>query len=112
MNTITLTVGQRVARAKSYQALFSKAKWSTILLACLVLASSMSLVYLKDLNRRLFINYQNLQAKQAQTYTNWGKLLLEQSTWEVQARVQNIAENKLGMEVPSPKQVVMINVDD
>ena len=77
-------------------------------LAILVLLSALTVVYLSDLNRRLFIQYQDTQATHNQLYVEWGKLLLEQSTWSTQARVQEIAQQRLGLELPATNDVVMI----
>ncbi len=38
-----------------------------------------------------------------------GQLLLERSTWMMQARIQPIAENKLGMIIPDHKSVVIVH---
>ena len=75
-----------------------------------VFATAISLVYVKDLNRRLFIQYQNLEQQSSQINTNYGKLLLEKGAWDSQAHVQNIAEQRLNMEVPTAKQVVMVKM--
>ena len=78
-----------------------------IMLMMTVLLSAFAVVYVKDLNRRLFIQYQQLQASHNQLYINWGKLLLEQSAWSTQARVQHIAQQQLHMVSPTPNQVVL-----
>ncbi len=80
-----------------------------ILLLALFL-SAFGVIYLKDLNRRLFIQYQALETTHDKLYEDWGKLLLEQSTWSTQARVQKIAECRLGMSLPSPKEVVVLRI--
>lgn len=82
--------------------------WVTVVLMVAVLISAFAVVYVKDLNRRLFLQYQQLQTEHNQLYVNWGKLLLEQSTWSAQQRVQSVAENRLNMVMP--KQVTMISV--
>ena len=80
-----------------------------ILLVFLVL-SAFSVIYIKDLNRRLFINYQTLQTTHDKLYEDWGKLLLEQSTWSTQARVQKIAAHRLSMNLPTAKEVVVLRL--
>lgn len=39
----------------------------------------------------------------------WGKLLLEQSTWTAHARIEVIAHEQIGMRVPEPGEIRMIN---
>lgn len=73
-----------------------------------VILSAFALIYVKDLNRRLFIQYQNLQQAQAQEMSRFSKLLLEQSTWSTQARVQRIAQQDLGMQLPTTANTVLV----
>jgi cell division protein FtsL len=74
----------------------------------LLVVSAFSVIYLKDLSRRMFIHYQNLQQVQQQDEIEWSKLLLEQGAWSTQARVQDIAANDLNMVMPAMKDVVII----
>ena len=74
----------------------------------ILLASAFSVIYLKDLSRRLFIHYQQLQQVQQQAENDWSKLLLEEGAWSTQQRVQNIATEQLGMMLPVEKQIMMI----
>lgn len=73
-----------------------------------VLLSAFILIYLKDLNRRWFIQYQHQQEMRQQYETDWGKLLLEQSTWSTQARIQTLAQKRLGMIYPKQKNIVIV----
>jgi len=79
-----------------------------IALVAVILLSSFAVVYVKDLNRRLFIQYQAQQQTQQQLQTQWGKLLLERSTWSTQSRISKMAKEKLHMVAPSPRDVIMI----
>lgn len=76
----------------------------------LLLISALGVVYVKDLNRRLFITHHKLQieGEQLQSYSN--KLLLEQSAWGAQARVQMVAQKQLQMQVPPSTSVMMVKV--
>ncbi len=78
------------------------------LLIVVSLASAFSVIYLKDLSRRLFIQYQNLQQDQAQSEMDRSKLLLEEGAWATQARIQDLATTRLNMQSPVTKQIVMI----
>ena len=80
----------------------------TLLTALMTVSSAFAIIYVKDLHRRLFINYQQQTAAQQREQVRWGKLLLEQSAWSTQSRIQRIAQNRLGMEVPAYHQIVMI----
>lgn len=79
-----------------------------VFLGALVLTSALAIVYLKDFARREFFVYEDLQ-EQAHSYqVNWGKLLLEQSAWSSQQRVQWIAEKNLHMVLPSKTNVLIL----
>ena len=78
-------------------------------LIVLLLLSAFSVIYFKDLSRRLFIQYQQLQKQQQQVETEWSKLLLEEGAWSAQQRVQTIATTHLDMAVPTEKQILMIS---
>ena len=79
-----------------------------MLLAILLLVSAFSVIYLKDLSRRLFIRYQHAQLIQQRNEIEWSKLILEEDAQSAQARVQTIATQQLGMVVPAAKQIIMI----
>ncbi len=84
--------------------------WSVVLLSSAILITSFGLVYLKDVNRRYFIQYQTLLHSQQQQRVLWGKLLLEQSTLSTQARIQTLAQRKLHMRIPVAKDIVIVDI--
>ena len=92
---------------------FASQKWgvSTIFLMVIVLLSGLAVIYLADLNRRSAIELEDTITTQNQLHLDWEKLLLEQSTWSTQARIQNIAAQQLSMQVPSPKQIVIVKIN-
>jgi len=79
-----------------------------ILLALVVLISAFAVIYVKDKNRQLFMEYQHLQSVQNEAYIEWGKLLLEESTLATQSRIQQLAENKLGFSFPKHREILVI----
>lgn len=79
------------------------------ILLVMILITALGIVYTKDINRRLFIQYQSMQQGHEQQYETWGKLLLEQSTLSQPARVEQIASTRLQMMHPDPKKVVVID---
>ena len=84
--------------------------WRVGLLAVSVLLSAFSVVYVKDINRRLLMRDQTYQAQNVDAYIEWGKLLLEQGAWSRQSRIQRIAVNQLGMHIPVAKNIVMVKL--
>ncbi len=79
-----------------------------LLLVVAVLASAFAVIYVKTLNRRLFSNLQTEQTVHDQLQVQWGQLLLEQSSYATQARIQRIATEELHMIFPEPKNIVVI----
>lgn len=79
----------------------------TVLLASL-LGSALGVAYSKHVSRRLFVELQGLQRVHDQLSEDWGRLLLEQSTWGTHGRVESEARERLGMVLPSPDAVVMV----
>ena len=74
-----------------------------------VLVSALSVIYITNTARSLNANIQQTMAERQKLHAEWGQLLLEKSTWTMQARIQNVAEGKLNMVMPSSKSVVVIN---
>lgn len=80
--------------------------WIAILVGA-VLASAIGLIYVKDLNRRLVSERQMTTHSYDELQNQWSQLLLEQGTWSTQARIQQIATEKMGMHIPTQAEMVM-----
>ena len=64
----------------------------TLVLLFAVLLSALALIYVKDLSRKLFIDYQKAEHEiQSQRFEK-GRLMIEQSTLATQARVERVAK--------------------
>ena len=108
MNVVASSMGVTATTSPRKKANFSVATLAVVLIGVGILLSALGVVTIKDRNRRLFIQYQTLLAQQQSQQINWGKLLLEQSTWSAQARIQAFAHNKLAMYVPRARDIVMV----
>jgi cell division protein FtsL len=82
-----------------------------VLLLIALLASAVSVVYVKALDRQLFSDLQILQQTRDDLRVTAGQLLLEQNTLAAPERVQAIAQQQLNMVVPAAKDVVAISLD-
>lgn len=78
-----------------------------VLLVVALLASALAVVYVKDLNRQLFADLQNLQQTHENLHVAYGQLLLEQNTLAAPARVQAIAQQQLDMIIPATKDIMV-----
>jgi cell division protein FtsL len=77
-------------------------------LASLLLASSVSLVYVQHMRRVLFTELKGLERERDRMLVEWGQLQLEASTWAAQDRIESLAQDKLGFRVPPPSSVVLV----
>lgn len=102
--------GWVVKRREAQEAIPLKQQLAIGALVVLLLFSAFSVIYLKDLSRRLFIQYQQLQKVQEHSEIETSRLLLEKGAWSTQSRIQEIASAKLGMEIPSTKNIVMVSL--
>lgn len=109
MNTAARALAQSgLERATLLAGLVSRRHLLVIVLAFSVFISGFAVVYVQDWQRRLFVKSQTLITKQNKMQTQWGKLLLEQSTWSMQARIEHIAATKLNMKLPASKNIIMV----
>lgn len=81
---------------------------SFMMLIAMILLSALAIVYVKDYNRRTFIELQNLQQQTQALQVEWSQLLLEESTLTSQVRVEAMASQSMGMHAPEPKSVMMV----
>lgn len=82
--------------------------WPLLLLAVLVIISAVSVIYAKHLNRNEFIQLQQLEKQRDLLNEEWGRLLLEQSTWGSPSRVEQQVRSRLEMIVPKADMTVVI----
>ena len=81
---------------------------STILLALLITASLFGIVAARQNTRSQFIALQEAQARHFALDNRWGQLELEQATLASNARVGDIARQKLGLSAPKSNQIIMV----
>lgn len=79
-----------------------------LLLLLVVMSSAIAVIYSKHASRNEFIVLQKLEAKRDKYNEDWGKLLLEQSTWASPARVEQLARSRLDMIVPAADMSVVV----
>jgi cell division protein FtsL len=80
--------------------------WMVVIILAL-LASALGIVYVKDVNRRLIIQEQNIRNQTVLANERWSKLLLEQSTLSSQSRISHLA-NHYGMRIPTHRVVNVV----
>lgn len=78
------------------------------ILVALVVASALGVVASQHQARKLYAQLEREQSRAHGLEVEWGQLQLEQSTWASHARVEKLAQEKLGMRPPIPAQVVVV----
>ncbi len=83
-------------------------KLNLILLA-IVLAAALGAVASQHMARKLYVELQQQHDSANQYEIEWGQLQLEQSTWAMHARIEQIASNQLQMRVPDPAHIQIVS---
>lgn len=97
-----------LAQAYDVTVQFIRASWLIFLLLLLALLSGLSLSYVSYENRRLNNLVQQELEQRNRAQMQWSKLLLEHSTLTSPARIEQIAREKLDMDVPTNDQIEMV----
>ena len=77
-------------------------------LSVAVMVTALTVIYAQHQSRKSFVELQELQKVRDDIDVQWGRLQLEQGAWTTHGRVEQIARNKLDMEIPSTDAVVII----
>lgn len=80
----------------------------SLLVLLLVVASALGVIYSSYKSRQLFSDLQQQNRQAVQLEEDWGRLLLEQSTWASLARVEYLAQSELGMVAPAPEATIVV----
>ena len=72
------------------------------------LGSAAAVVFLLLCSRVLFVLLERLDTRRDNLDIEWGQLQLEQSAWSNNAFVERVANAKLHMAMPPPKEIEII----
>ena len=81
------------------------------LLLALILGSGLSIVGVTHQHRFSFNELQQLRDSANQLDVQWGQLLLEQSTFGVEGKIEDKAVEQLQMRVPQADSIVVVSYD-
>ncbi len=79
-----------------------------LVLALLVVASSVAVVYAKHESRRLFAELEELNRERDRLNAEWGMLQLEQGAWATHGRVERIGREQLDMKMPGRDEIIIL----
>ncbi|PRB84410.1 cell division protein FtsL [Pseudomonas sp. MYb185] len=74
----------------------------------LTLASALAVPYSAHWSRQLLNELATEMTQREKAQAEWGRLVLEQSTWTAHSRVESIATRQLGMRVPEAGEVILV----
>lgn len=84
---------------------------SLVFLLTSLVGTGLSLVLTTHQNRFAFNELQELKDQANQLETKWGQLLIEQSTFGVEGRIEQKAIEQLQMQLPELSKIVMVHHD-
>ena len=79
-----------------------------LLLLLVLIACALGLVTSQHQARKLFSELEREQAQARELDVVFGQLQLEASTWGLHSRVEKVAAGTLGMRVPDPRRVRVV----
>ena len=82
--------------------------WTAGLLGVSILATALSVVWIKHESRKLFAALQRLERTRDDLNVEWGQLQLERSTWATHGRIESLVRKQLQMELPRADEIVVV----
>ena len=79
-----------------------------LLLLLAVIGSALGVVYAREQNRRLFVEYTQQQKERDELNVEFSRLELEQATWAETNRIDQVARGQLGLVAPAPADTVVV----
>lgn len=83
-----------------------------LILFAVLIISSLSLVTSQHRSRKLIFELQQQQETAKFLNTEWSQLQLEQGTWAMHSRLEQVASDLLHMHVPDTKHIQIVAPDD
>ncbi len=74
--------------------------------------SALGLVNAQHKARKLYIELEQMSQAEKQYNQEYGQLQLEQSTWAMHSRIEQVAAQQLQMQVPDAKRIQVVTVAD
>lgn len=81
-----------------------------VLLLTMVVASALSVVYVKYDARLMFNQLQQELREQDRLGVEWNNLQLEQNTYASNNKIEQLARTTLNLRVPAPEDVVYVKI--
>lgn len=79
-----------------------------LILFLVLIATALAAVTSQHQSRKLYFELQQQQNAANQYEVEWDQLQLEQSTWAMHTRIEQIARQRLNMQVPEPARIQLV----
>lgn len=83
-----------------------------LILFFVLIMISLGVVTSQHKSRKLYFELEQQQELAKKYETEFGQLQLEQSTWAMHSRVEELAAKKLKMQVPDAKRIQVISLEE
>ena len=83
-----------------------------LILFFVIIVMSLSIVTSQHKARKLYFELEQQQDLAKNYETEFGQLQLEQSTWAMHSRIEELAAKKLTMQVPDAKRIQVISMEE
>ncbi len=83
-----------------------------LILFFVLIAVSLGVITSQHKARKLYFELEQQQEQTKKYETEYGQLQLEQSTWAMHSRIEELATKKLQMQVPDAKRIQVISLDE
>ena len=80
-----------------------------LVIGLMVVWSALSVVETRHESRKLFVELQTIEKQRDFMAVEWGRLQLEQATWGTYSRIEEVAREKLEMELPLTENINLVN---
>jgi cell division protein FtsL len=80
-----------------------------VALALILVACALAVVSARHQARKLFMELQAEEKRTRDIDIEWGRLQLEQSTWAMHGRVEQVARDQLGMAIPDASRIRVLS---
>jgi len=79
-----------------------------VVLAAAVVVSAVWVASTRHQARQLFIELEALNRERDRLQVDWGRLQLEQSAWAAHPRVESLAREEIGLNLPEQRNIVLV----
>ena len=102
---------QSVQSVLAWADVFSARMVFIVLLLGVLLVSGISVIFTTFKQRLLLNELQGLENQRNELQVQWGQMLIEQSTFSLEGRIERKAVEELQMELPEISDIVMVRYE-